>query len=146
MKLLHTTLVAAALIAAAVSAQAQPGPGGPCLAASAASGTATGCPGAMGTGMGAGMGAGMGGPMMGGGMRWGRDTTPGWSMMSTEERQAHWDKMHSFKSYDECKAYMDQHHQDMVARAKERGVAMPGTPRRDACASLKAPAKPAKAK
>jgi Spy/CpxP family protein refolding chaperone len=77
--------------------------------------------------------AGMHGPSM----RWGRSTTPGWSMMSTEERQAHWDKLHSFKSYEDCKACMDAHHEEMNARAKERGASMPDKPMHDPCASLK---------
>jgi hypothetical protein len=37
----------------------------------------------------------------------------------------------------ECKAYMEQHHQEMVARAKEKGRTLPAQPRRDACAGLK---------
>lgn len=40
-------------------------------------------------------------------------------------------------SYDECKAYMDQHHRQMVERAKEKGRTVPAQPRRDACAGLK---------
>jgi len=74
--------------------------------------------------------------------RWGADNTPGWMMMTAEERQAHKQRMTGMQTYADCKAYMDQHHADMVARAKERGMAMPARPRRDACASL--PGKPAK--
>jgi hypothetical protein len=62
-------------------------------------------------------------------------------MMSSAERQAHHDRMVGFKSYEECRAYMDEHHKDMVARAKERGVKAPAAPRRDACAGLKPAAK-----
>ncbi|MEW6707074.1 MAG: hypothetical protein AB1430_19680 [Pseudomonadota bacterium] len=128
-------LLAATLMAATGLAVAQPGRGpgggpgmGPCAAATGASGVAAaGCPG--------------GGPGMMGGGRWGRDYTPGWAMMSAEERNAHRQQMGAFKSYEECKAYMDQHHDDMAARAKERGIAMPAKPRRDACAGLKAAAK-----
>jgi hypothetical protein len=40
-------------------------------------------------------------------------------------------------NYDDCKAYMDQHHQQMSARAKEKGQTVPAQPRRDACAGLK---------
>ena len=74
--------------------------------------------------------------------RWGSDDTPGWMMMTPEERQAHQERMAGMQTYADCKAYMDQHHADMVARAKERGMAMPARPRRDACASL--PGKPTK--
>lgn len=110
--------------ASAAAAGAQPGrAGGPCVAASGASAPAAGCvaPG------------GRPGP----GPRWGRDDTPGWPMMSREERQTHRERMSSFKTYEECRAYMDEHHQQMTARAKERGRDMPGHPRRDACLPLK---------
>ena len=86
------------------------------------------------------------GPMMGpgpmGGMRgWrgNRDNTPGWAMMSPAERDAHRDKIRSMSSYDECKAYMEQHHAQMVKRAKQRGRTAPAAPapRHDPCAGLK---------
>jgi ABC-type nickel/cobalt efflux system permease component RcnA len=65
-----------------------------------------------------------------------RDTS-GWSMMDRKERDEHRQKVRSMKSYDECKAYADEHHQKMMDRAKEKGRTMPATPRRDACAWLK---------
>jgi hypothetical protein len=71
------------------------------------------------------------------GGRSGADFTPGWSMMSPSERQEHQAKMRSMTNYDECKAYMEQHHQQMAARAKEKGGAVPAQPRRDPCAGLK---------
>jgi hypothetical protein len=70
--------------------------------------------------------------------RWGADDTPGWSLMTPEERR----RMAGMQTYPDCKAYMDQHHADMVARAKERGAAMPAQPWHDPCAYL--PGKPAK--
>lgn len=80
-------------------------------------------------------------PGMGmGGMRgWqmNRDNTPGWSMMSRAERQAHHDKMMSMTDHSACTAYMEQHHAQMVARAKQRGRSMPVMPKKDACAALK---------
>ena len=91
-----------------------------------------------------GPGPGAGGPRMGpgagmprGGPRWGQDATPGWGMMSDAERKQHREKMQSMTSHEECKVYMEQHHQQMVERAKARGLNMPGQPRRDACAGLK---------
>lgn len=121
------------LLAAAGAAMAQPrGPGGPCAAGPGASGPAASAsaPGPGGCGR------------MGPRAMSGRDVTPGWQMMSREERRAHRERMAGFKTQDECRSYMDRHHQDMVARAKERGQAMPAQPRRDACAPLKD--KPAK--
>jgi len=70
--------------------------------------------------------------------RWGSGVTYGWSLMTAQERTEHRQRMQSMTSYAECTAYRDQHHEQMVARAKERGVAAPSAqPRRDACAGLK---------
>jgi hypothetical protein len=74
------------------------------------------------------------GPMHG--WRMNRDNTPGWSMMSREERMQHHGRMAAMKDHAECRAYMDQHHAAMAERAKSRGMAMPAQPRRDACAPL----------
>jgi hypothetical protein len=57
-------------------------------------------------------------------------------MMTSQERQEHQDKMHSLTSADECRTYMEQHHRKMADRAKEKGVTLPTTPRRDACVGL----------
>lgn len=97
-----------------------PGPGGAGPAASA-------------PGMGMGMGPGRGH----GAARWGSDYTPGWAMMTRQERDEHRDRMGSMQTYEECKAYQDQHHEQMAARAKERGGKALTTPRRDACVGLK---------
>jgi hypothetical protein len=119
-KIFPSTLVAVALLALAGLVPAQPGP-----PASA--------PGAM-------MG---GGPMMhgggccGAGWRAGPRNTTGWSMMTPAERDAHHEKMRGMKSHDECRAYMDQHHAEVNARAKERGAAMPARGRNDPCAWFK---------
>jgi hypothetical protein len=67
----------------------------------------------------------------------GRADTPGWSLMSAEERRAHADKMRSMKDYESCKAYLDQHHEGMKTRATQLGQPQPPQPRRDACAPLK---------
>ena len=75
------------------------------------------------------------GPMHRGG-RWGTAYTPGWSMMTPQERKAHQDKMRGMGNADECKTYMDEHHRQMADRAKEKGVTLPAKPRRDACAGL----------
>lgn len=119
-------LMMAALVAAVFSSSvyAQGGPGS-------------------GKGMGPGMHApGASAPMRGPGGRHhgGRasaEVTPGWSMMTPAERNEHRDRMRSMKSYEECKTTMAQHHEQMVARAKEKGVKMPAEPRHDACAGMK---------
>jgi hypothetical protein len=92
---------------------------------------------APGPGAGPAPGASQRGPGMGMGPRWGADVTHGWSMMTPQERAEHQSKMQSMKTYDECAAYRDQHHKQMLERAKAKGGTMPDTPRRDACAGLK---------
>lgn len=82
------------------------------------------------------------GPGWGPGMRAGPRSTPGWSMMTPEERREHRQKMAGLKSTDECRAYMTQHREAMAERAKARGMPMRG-PRGDMCAAAgPAPAKP----
>jgi hypothetical protein len=121
MKILELALVAMMAMTLAHGASAQPGPGGPCAAASGASAPGPGC-----------------GPGMGPRARWGSDYTPGWSMMTQAERQSHRDTLMGFKTYDECKAYMDKHHDEMVSRAQSQGRTAPVRPRHDPCAPLKA--------
>lgn len=58
-------------------------------------------------------------------------------MMTWAERNEHREQMRSFKTYDECKTYLDQHHEKMMARAKEKGKEPMAQPRRDACGRLK---------
>lgn len=65
------------------------------------------------------------------------NNTPGWSLMTAEERSAHQQKMWSFKTFDECKAYQAEHHQLMETRAKEQGKVLP-VPRANACDRMKA--------
>ena len=79
--------------------------------------------------------AGPPGPMHRGG-RWGNDFTPGWSMMTPQERNDHQDKMRALGTAAECKTYMEEHHRQMADRAKQKGVTLPAKPRRDACAGL----------
>lgn len=120
MKTFRLLILSATLLVAAATVPAQPGPG-------AGASAPRGGPGGMGP---------MGGHGRMGG-RWGSDFTPGWSMMTPAERQEHQARMKSMATYDECKAYMDQHHQQMVDRAKEKHRSAPAQPRHDACAGLK---------
>jgi hypothetical protein len=72
------------------------------------------------------------------GWRADRDNTPGWRLMTGQERAVHQQKMRAMQSAEECKAYMDQHRAQMVERAKQRGrAAPPAQPRQDPCARLK---------
>lgn len=84
-----------------------------------------------------GMGMGMGPAGGRGAARWGADDTPGWALMTQQERNEHRDRMRAMKTYEECKAYQEQHHEQMAARAKERGGQALPQPRRDLCGSLK---------
>lgn len=112
------------VLAAAGYTPAQPRPADPpCAVAGAASGPARGY-----------------GP--GPHARWGSEDTPGWPMMSPDERQVHRERMGGFTSYPDCRKYMDLHHDQMAARAKERGLAMPGRPMHDACGPLRAASQP----
>lgn len=122
-------MVLATLMAVSMGASmAQPGSGkGP--------GADTGPMGAGPTASAPGMGMGPGGGR--GAARYGSDYTPGWTLMSQQERNEHRDRMRSMKTYEECKAYRDQNHEQIAARAKERGGKPLAMPRRDACGSLK---------
>ena len=100
-------------------------------------GTGAGPMGASPAGSAPGMGMGMGPGGGRGAARYGSDYTPGWTLMSQQERNEHRDRMRSMKTYEECKTYQGQHHEQMAARAKERGVKALPQPRRDACGRLK---------
>jgi len=112
-----------------------------CAPALAQPGQGMGPGGGMGPGMGPGGGmGGMGGMGPGGkGMRYqfNQDNTPGWSLMTPEERAAHHDKMLAAKTPEECKAVQEEHHKQMASRAKEQGKTLPA-PRQNACERMKA--------
>jgi len=63
--------------------------------------------------------------------------TPTWTLMTPEEQKAHRAKMHGMKSFDECQAYVTEHHAAMAERAKEQGKQMPDPERKDVCKWLK---------
>lgn len=101
----------------------------------AQSGPAAAPGGGMGMGPGAGqMGAGARGMR---GMRFDKTNTPGWTLMSAEERTANQTKMRAVKTYDECKLVQTEHHAAMEARAKEKGVTL-NTPSQNGCDRMKA--------
>lgn len=64
--------------------------------------------------------------------------TPGWYFMTPEERIEHQAKIRSFKTYEECQAYREEHHRLMEARARVEGKTAGGG-RRDFCAHLLQP-------
>lgn len=111
------------LVCGVVLAQSGGGPGPPAQGPMAG---AAGGPGGAGGGVGGGRGA----------ARWGRGYTPGWSLMTPEERAEHGTRMRTMKTYEECKVYRDQVHAQMADRAKARGGQVLAQPRRDACAGL----------
>ncbi|WIM06400.1 MAG: hypothetical protein OHM77_03685 [Candidatus Nitricoxidivorans perseverans] len=71
--------------------------------------------------MGSGPGGGMG-PGGKGRLAWNQDYTPGWTLMSPEERSAWQAQMREVKTYEECKATQESHRSVMEERAKEKGV------------------------
>lgn len=84
---------------------------------------------------GGGMGMGPGGGGMGPGAHWrmNRGNTPGYALMTPEERTVHFNEMRAKKSYAECRLYVEDFHQKMVERAKSQGKPAPMM-RRDPCA------------
>ncbi len=66
-----------------------------------------------------------------------QNNTFGWQLMTPAERTEHQAKMWSFKEYNACKEYVDQHHATMVERAKEKGVTSP-VMRNNPCDRMKA--------
>lgn len=129
---MHTVFTAAFLVASITGCAAvaqQPAP-------SSAPQTQPCC----GPGYGPGPGPGPGrGPGQGGGMGRGPgvgpEFTPGWGMMSPQERDAHRQQMSNAKTVQECRQIRDEHHKLMTERAKAQGGTMPG-PRYDACANV----------
>lgn len=90
-------------------------------------------------GMGMGPGTGQMGPGAGGmrAMRFDKTNTPGWVLMTAEERTANQAKMRAVKTFDECKVLQTEQHAIMEARAKEKGVTL-NMPRQNACDRMKA--------
>jgi hypothetical protein len=62
--------------------------------------------------------------------------TFGWQLMTPAERTEHQAKMWSFKEYNACREYLDQHRATMMERAKEKGV-NPPIMRRNPCDMMK---------
>jgi hypothetical protein len=69
--------------------------------------------------------------------RLGQDNVEGWTLMSSAERAEHHQKLLSFKTVEECRAYMTVHREKMEARAKERKQTL-HAPRFDVCEQMQA--------
>jgi hypothetical protein len=69
-------------------------------------------------------------PGPGAGWRASQGNTPGFTLMTQQERSEHQNRMRSMKTYDECTAYVGDHRAQMVARAQEKGITLqpPGSP------------------
>jgi hypothetical protein len=52
----------------------------------------------------------------------------GYDLMTAEERTEHRNKMRSLKTWEEREQFRKAHHEQMQARAKERGIALPDPP------------------
>jgi hypothetical protein len=66
----------------------------------------------------------------------GAEQTPGWNMMTTQERDRFQRDLQSAKSPEQCRHVLDKHRHLMAERAKERGVSTPNEPRQDLCAGM----------
>ena len=55
-------------------------------------------------------------------------TVYGWQLMTEQERSEHRAKMRSFQTEQEREAYRLEHHKQMQARARERGITLPDQP------------------
>ncbi|BCB27342.1 hypothetical protein SKTS_22280 [Sulfurimicrobium lacus] len=67
-----------------------------------------------------------------------KGNTWAWQLMTPAERTEHQTKMRSFKTYDECKAYQEEHYKQMEERAKEKGMTLPAMGSRYGCDNMKA--------
>lgn len=67
-----------------------------------------------------------------------KGNTASWQLMTPAERTAHQNKMRSFKTYADCTTYQEEHHKQMEARAKEKGVTLPAMGARYGCDNMKA--------
>ena len=133
-----TAAAALAVVAATTFAQTTATPATPATPPASAPRAGMGPPPGMGPPSGRGPGASAPGygRGMGPGWRAGPNNTPGWSMMTPEERAAHQQRMQGMTSRADCTAYMNEHHQQMAARAAQRGASAPAQPRRDMCYGL----------
>jgi hypothetical protein len=65
--------------------------------------------------------------------RYGEFDTPGWPMMSKDERAEYAAAMAQFKTRSECVAYMNKHFEEMRKRSLQRNLPLQGNSRSDLC-------------
>ena len=68
------------------------------------------------------------------GPRVGRDFTPGWAMMSPQERDDFHQRLRAATTRAECRKLMDEHRKMMDDRARDRRMTM-HRPRHDPCSA-----------
>jgi hypothetical protein len=66
-----------------------------------------------------------------------KNHTPGWSLMTPEERKEHREKMLSLTNYEECRVFLAEHYSKMGERADQKGVRL-RHPRYNPCDRMKA--------
>ncbi|MDD3327197.1 MAG: hypothetical protein PHW25_08960 [Zoogloea sp.] len=69
------------------------------------------------------------------GWRMNRRNSPGYGLMSPDERAAHQSRLRGMQSREECLAYLQDHHAQMGERAKAQGKTLPA-PRMRLCDRL----------
>lgn len=69
-------------------------------------------------------------------MSFGPMNTPGWSLMTPQERVEHRSKMMGFTNQEDCASYLAEHHAMMLERARKQGVTLPAEPRPGFCQRL----------
>lgn len=69
-------------------------------------------------------------------MRFGPGNTPGWSLMTPQERTEHRSRMMGFTNYEDCVSYLAEHHAMMLERARKQGVTLPAEPHPGFCQRL----------
>ena len=77
-----------------------------------------------------------GGPRGQNPMGMGPANTPGWSLMTPQEREEHRARMMGFTNYEDCAAYAAEHHKQMQERASAKGMTLPPEPRMGYCQRL----------
>ena len=132
MKLIHAMALCCALAAAGGGVHAQGQGQGQGSPGAGQGGTSPGSAATGGTAAGPGPQAGPAGRL-----RAQADNTPGWAMMTRTERNEHQARLRQMTNYEDCMAYMAQHHEQMTERARDRGGLPMATPRRNACDGLK---------
>jgi hypothetical protein len=65
------------------------------------------------------------------------DNVPGWALMSSAERAERHQKLVSFRTVEQCTAYMEMQRAALEARARERAKTL-RPPRFDVCQQMKA--------